>query len=444
MARHNTLWDVNTPFPRRLLLTMLAAMKAAVLSIGTELTRGEIHNTNASWLCEQLTSAGAHVLWTLTVDDDPERIETCLKELATKCELIVSTGGLGPTTDDLTAQSVANVLGVHLQTHEESLERVKHLVARHGFQLTASNAKQADLPAGSTALTNNFGSAPGFKVDLLPDCTAFFLPGVPREMKGLFAEHIVPWINTRPGTRHAHQEVLRVFGLAESLVNDSLAGIEADLDVVIGYRAHFPEVLVKALAYRDKPEAAKRASQDAAAEIAKRLGENVYARGDTSMVSVVAEALARQKWTLGLAESCTGGLIASMVTQEPASHYFMGSIVCYDNSVKERVLGVSAQTLATHGAVSEATVLEMARGACSTLGSNVGLAVSGIAGPTGGSESKPVGLVHFALVTPLGQHSFHKVFTGNREWVQKRAAFAGLDYIRRVLAHAPHTDITAP
>lgn len=393
-------------------------MKAAVLSIGTELTRGEIHNTNATWLCEQLTSAGAHVLWTVMVDDEPERIETALKDLATKCDVVISTGGLGPTTDDLTAQSVANVLGVGLQTDTASLERIKVLVAKHGFQLTASNAKQADLPAGCSVLTNNFGSAPGFRVNLSPGCSAFFLPGVPREMKGIWGEHIGPWIAARPGSQNAHQEVLRVFGMPESLVNDTLAGIEQEYGVIVGYRAHFPEVLVKSLAFRAESAAAKQASVAAATEIAKRLGDKVYARGDASLVSVVADAMVRKQWTLGLAESCTGGLIASMMTLEPASHYFMGSVVCYDNAVKERVLGVSSQTLTTEGAVSEATVVEMARGVRVALGSSVGLAVSGIAGPTGGTETKPVGLVHFGLVTPDGEHTFHKVFTGNREQIQ--------------------------
>jgi nicotinamide-nucleotide amidase len=408
-------------------------MKASVLCIGTELTRGEIHNTNASWLCEQLTSLGAHVLWTITVDDDPERIETALRELATKSDVILTTGGLGPTTDDLTAQSVANVLGVHLQTDAVSLERIKALVEKHGFVLTASNAKQADLPAGCTVLPNNYGSAPGFTAKLLPDCTAFFLPGVPREMKGIFADQIAPWLLARPGNQNAHQEVLRVFGMPESLVNDALAGVEDTYQVVVGYRAHFPEVLVKSLAFRSDAGAAKEASVNAATEIARRLGENVYARGETTLVSVTAAALVRHAWTLALAESCTGGLIASMVTHEPASHYFRGSIVCYDNVVKERILGVSAQTLATHGAVSEATVLEMARGTRVALASDVGLAVSGIAGPTGGTETKPVGLVHFALSTPEGEYTFHKVFSGNREQIQKRAAFAGLDWVRRVL-----------
>lgn len=413
---------------------MLDRMKASVLSIGTELTRGEIHNTNVTWLCEQLTSAGVHVTWTMTVDDDPERIETALRDLATKSEVLISTGGLGPTTDDLTAQSVANVLGVHLQTDPVSLERIKALVRKSGFQLTASNAKQADLPAGSTVLPNNYGSAPGFMVQLLPDCSAFFLPGVPREMKGIFTDEILPWLTRRPGNKRSHQELLRVFGMPESVVNDTLAGIEQQFDVTIGYRAHFPEVLVKALAFRDDADSAKQASENAAMEIARRLGDSVYARGNTSLVAVVAAALVKHNWTLGLAESCTGGLIASMVTREPASHFFMGGVVSYDNRVKEGVLGVGAETLHTHGAVSETTVIEMARGVRTALNCDVGLSVSGIAGPTGGSADKPVGLVHFGLATPTGEHTLHKVFRGTREQIQTRAAFTGLDWIRRVLA----------
>lgn len=408
-------------------------MKAAVLSIGTELTRGEIVNTNATWLCERLTSLGATVQHTLTVDDDPVRIQQALRDLATNAQIVVCTGGLGPTTDDLTAQSVAELLDVPLVSDPGSLERIRQMVQRRGRQLTPSNAKQADLPAGCRVLTNEHGSAPGFSVRLTSSCDAYFLPGVPREMRGMFADHIESDVRSKLGTLRSHQEQLRVFGLPESVVNDALAGIEEAFGVTVGYRAHFPEVLVKALAFRSNDGEARAASVAAAQEIARRLRDDVYARGDESLVSVVGKLLHARGWTLALAESCTGGLVASMITKEPASHYFRGGVVCYDNDVKRRMLSVSRQTLETQGAVSRDTVLEMANGVRDALSADVGLAFSGIAGPTGGTETKPVGLVHFAVSTPLGVEAREQVFTGDREQVQVRAAFAGLDLLRRLL-----------
>lgn len=412
-------------------------MKAAVLSIGTELTRGEITNTNASWLCEQLTSLGGTVQHVLTTDDDPGRIRQALRDLATSAQVIVCTGGLGPTTDDLTAQSVAQLLGVPLATDPASLERIRQMVERRGRQLTPSNAKQADLPRGSRVLTNEHGSAPGFAIHLAPHCEAYFLPGVPREMRGIFADHVAGELRGKLGKLRSHQEQLRVYGLPESSINDALGGVEEEFRVTVGYRAHFPEVLVKALAFRDTDEEARAASSAAAAEIRRRLGTEVYACGQESLVSVVANLLHARGWTLALAESCTGGLVAQMVTKEPASHYFRGGVVCYDNDVKSSLLGVSRETLETHGAVSRDTVEEMAAGARKILTADVSLAISGIAGPTGGTETKPVGLVHFAVSTPLRVEACQQVFAGDRGQVQVRAAFTGLDLLRRLLLSLP-------
>lgn len=409
-------------------------MKAAVLSIGTELTRGEIVNTNASWLCEELTTLGGTVLQAQTVDDDPERIRQALRDLAKTSDVVLCTGGLGPTTDDLTAQSVADLLGVPLETDEPSRQFIRERLERYGYQLTPSNAKQADLPAGCKVLANRHGTAPGFAVTLPPNCTAYFMPGVPREMKGLFADHIAAELRSMLGTLRSHQEQLRVFGMPESHVNDALAGVEEAFGVTVGYRAHFPEVYVKALAFRSSDAEAKAASLAATAEIKRRLGDKVYAEGNTSLVATVARALHGRGWTLGLAESCTGGLVSQLVTREPASHYFRGAIVCYDNEVKQRLLNVSPATLEAHGAVSRETVIAMAKGVRDALNADVGLAFSGIAGPTGGTETKPVGLVHYAVCTPLGLEAREQVFHGDRVQVQLRSAYAGLDLARRLLA----------
>jgi nicotinamide-nucleotide amidase len=408
-------------------------MKAAVLSIGTELTRGEITNTNASWLCEQLTTLGATVLQVQTVDDDPGRIQQALRDLGRTVAVVVTTGGLGPTTDDLTAQSVADLLAVPLETDIASLEQIRTRLEKYGHRLSASNAKQADLPRGCTVLTNGYGTAPGFMVHLTPECAAYFLPGVPREMRGIFTDHIQSELRTKIGSRRSHQEQLRVFGMPESKVNDALAGVEEMFGVTVGYRAHFPEVLVKALAFRDNDAEARAASIAAAAEIERRLGDAVYARGNQSLVATVAGLLKSRGWSLACAESCTGGLVSQMITHEPASDYFRGAVVCYDNDVKRRLLGVPRETLETQGAVSRDTVVAMAAGVRDALDAQVGLAFSGIAGPSGGTETKPVGLVHFAVSTPLGIEAREQVFAGDRGQIQKRAGYAGLDLLRRLL-----------
>jgi nicotinamide-nucleotide amidase len=411
-------------------------MKATVLSIGTELTRGEIVNTNATWLCDRLTSLGAIVTQVRVVDDDPLHIREALTELSRASSVLVCTGGLGPTTDDLTAQTVAEFLGVELVVDEPSLERIRELLIRRGRELSASNAKQAALPQGCHVLTNDYGTAPGFKVQLTSTCEAYFLPGVPREMSGMFSDRVAADVSSKLQGVRSHQEQLRVFGLPESHVNDALRGVEETFGVTIGYRAHFPEVFVKALAFRDTEAEAHAASFAAAAEIERRLGDYVYARGDRTLVATVATLLADRKWTLGLAESCTGGLVAQLVTQEPASHYFRGGVVCYDNDVKRALLGVSPDTLANHGAVSRETVIAMANGIRHALNAEVGLSFSGIAGPTGGTDTKPVGLVHFAVSTPLGVEAREQVFPGERPAVQLRAAYAGLDLLRRILLAA--------
>ena len=410
-----------------------APVKAAVLSIGTELTRGTIHNTNATWLCGQLTSLGARIERVVTVDDDSRRIQAALSQLAQSCELVVCTGGLGPTTDDLTAAAVAELLKVPLKTHQASLRHIQALVERRGRALTPSNARQADLPEGALALPNGNGTAPGFVVSIGKSCDAYFLPGVPAEMQAMFDAHVAPIVAARARDIASHQEQLRVFGLPESAINDTLAGLEHEFDVSVSYRVSFPEVLVGFLAARSTHSEARAASDAAANEAATRLGDCVYARGETTLVSLVGSRLQARSWTLGLAESCTGGLAAELVTREPASHYFVGGVVCYANQVKQRVLHVRRQTLDSQGAVSEATVAEMAENIREVLECDVGLAFSGIAGPSGGTELKPVGLVHYGVCTPEGLFLREQVFTGDRGQIQQRAAFAGFDLLRRVL-----------
>jgi len=419
-------------------------MTCAVLSIGTELTRGELVNSNAAWLAAGLTDLGFEVVEHDAVDDDRDRIVAALERLAKYADVIVCTGGLGPTTDDLTTAAVAHALGVSLVRDEGSLDHIRRRFERLGRTMSESNAKQADFPEGATVLANPVGTAPGFEVKL-GSTRAYFMPGVPHEMKRMFDEQVVPRIRDI-APNDSHQIRLRTFGLPESVVGEKLAGVEdAFAGVTIGYRAHFPEIEVKVLARAPGP-ASRRPGQPvpadpqaivrdlaerAAAEVRARLGDVIYGSGDDTFAGVVGRELRTRGWTLAIAESCTGGLVGHMITKEPgASDYLLLDAVTYANSAKQAVLGVGEDVLRGHGAVSPECAAGMAEGARRVSGADVALAITGIAGPTGGSDAKPVGLVYLAVASANGTKVLERRFNGERLWIQTLAAYVGLQMVR--------------
>lgn len=414
-------------------------MTLALLTIGTELTRGELENSNSTWLAEQLSQMGHEVTELVTVDDDDDRIVSALRRLSCEHDAIVCTGGLGPTTDDRTTACAAQLLGVPLVRDSASLETIAGLFEKRGRTMAPSNAKQADFPQGATVLPNSRGTAPGFFVDLPPRCRAFFMPGVPAEMRAIFEGYVVPAL---PQVQRPVVAVrLRTFGMPESEVNDRLVGLEEEHRVTLGYRASHSEIEVKVLATahpgESRPSLEQRA-QEVAELVEARLGDAVYGRGTARLPEVVGELLAARGQWLGLAESCTGGLVAEMLTQAPgASRSFAGGIISYANHVKEQVLGVSPETLRQHGAVSEKVAREMAEGARRSLSVDYALAFTGIAGPGGGTEQKPVGLVHWAVAHAVGVETKSQVFFGTRAQVQRRAALSGLWSLRQLLLRTP-------
>jgi nicotinamide-nucleotide amidase len=407
-------------------------MTAAIFSIGTELTRGEIINTNTSWLAAELTAIGFEVTEAVTVDDDPARIVAALKRLAGAHRVVVATGGLGPTTDDLTAATVAQALGVALVRDEPSLEAIRQRFRAAGREMSPSNEKQADFPAGATVLANPVGSAPGFAV-VLGACRAFFMPGVPVEMKRMFADHVVPAIAAM-APRLTFQRRLKTFGMPESLVGEKLAGIEAAYPgIILGYRAHFPEIEVKVHATAANEDAARVLADDAAREVRARLADVMYGEGDDTLPLVVGRALASRGLRLAVAESCTGGLVGQLLTSEPASDYFFADAVTYANEAKTLLLGVSEDDLRVHGAVSAVVAAAMAEGVRKRCAVDVGVAITGIAGPSGGTPEKPVGLVYWAVAHAGDTVVRHRVFRGDRRQVQMVAAFAALWLVRDVV-----------
>jgi nicotinamide-nucleotide amidase len=284
-------------------------------------------------------------------------------------------------------------------------------------------------------LPNRKGTAPGFAIRL-PRAHAFFLPGVPREMKTMFGELVAPEIEPLVEERLV-QVRLKTFGMTESGVNDRLAGIEDEHNVVIGYRAHFPEIEVKLLARATSREEAERRARGAADEVRGRLGpDTVYGEGDVTFSEALGGLLEERGWMLGLAESCTGGQAAALLTERSgASAYFAGGVVSYANTIKQQVLGVPPALIESKGAVSSEVARAMAEGARRLLGVDITLALTGIAGPTGGTPEKPVGLVHYAVATAGGTSDRRMVWPGSRAQVQRISAFAGLALIRSVLLH---------
>lgn len=411
----------------------LTAITAAILSIGTELTRGELVDTNAAWLSDELTALGLDVILRVTTDDDGPRVVEALNHVASKAKFVICTGGLGPTTDDLTTLAAARALGVELVRDEASIRAIERRFAAIGRTMSPSNLKQADFPEGATILPNPIGTAPGFAIDL-GGARCFFTPGVPREMKQLFTDHITPAIQTTV-SRTTHQIRLRLFGLPESEVGERLAGLEDDEPgLLLGYRASFPEIEVKVLVRAATEAEAQSSAERIAEKVRERLGDAVYGEGDDTLAAYVGRTLRDRGLTLSLAESCTGGLVGQLITSVPgSSEYLMLDAVTYSNASKIRLLGVAEDDLRAYGAVSEEVACAMAEGALRIGESDLAVSITGIAGPGGGSEDKPVGTVWLALAKK-GQRATaqHLKLFGNRDWIRTRAAYHALRWIADV------------
>lgn len=409
-------------------------MTTALLSIGTELTRGELVNTNAAWLGEELTKLGFDVVEHLTVDDQLSRIVTVLHRFAETHRVVIVTGGLGPTSDDLTTEAAAKAAGVALRRDESVVEDIRQKFKLFGRVMPESNAKQGDFPEGAEVLPNPVGTAPGFAMTL-GQARFFFVPGVPREMKHIFGESITPAIADLADPR-THQVHLRSFGMTESGVAEALRDLEkAHQGLTLGYRAHFPEIEVKVHVRADSAADAEQRSLSIADEVRARLGDVIFGGRDDSFAEVVATALRDAGKTLAVAESCTGGQVGEMLTRIPgASDYLLLDAVVYANSAKEAVLGVGANLLLEHGAVSSEVAAAMAEGALRVADADIAVSITGIAGPGGGTEDKPVGTVWFGLARK-GEPTLtkHRKLPWGRDRVQTLAAYVALAMVRRAV-----------
>jgi nicotinamide-nucleotide amidase len=407
-------------------------MKAATLSIGDELLFGETVDGNAALIAQQLYRHGIKVRRHLTVGDREQEIGEAVLSLAGGNDLVIVTGGLGPTLDDVTARSVAKATGRRMVLNDEALAHVRKVAGKLGTGVHPLNEKQALFPAGAAILPNPVGTACGFHLHH-DGCALFFLPGVPAEMARMLVEAVVPLLD--PGQGRLMTRTVKVFGLSEAETEGLLSDLELSATgVEIAFTVEFPEVHVKLRTEGAAGQQVEDALDRAYGLVVQRLGGYVFGCDGETLDTVVAELFREKPVTLSLAESCTGGLVAKRITDAPGSSaYFVEGAVTYADSAKTRVLAVPPALLAEHGAVSAAVALAMARGIRKQAGSDIALAITGIAGPAGGSDLKPVGTVFLALATRAGCQAKEYHFSGSREEIRTITACTAMDWLRRYL-----------
>ncbi|HEY7745250.1 MAG TPA: CinA family nicotinamide mononucleotide deamidase-related protein [Desulfuromonadales bacterium] len=405
-------------------------LKIAVLAVGDELLNGEMSDTNTARIARCLGAHGLTLRESRSVADVEMDIVEALLDLARRQDVVIVTGGLGPTTDDLTARAAARAYERRLILSDEALQQIREHFRRSGRPMHPGDQKQALLPQKATILPNPVGSAPGFLLHQ-GGKDIFFLPGVPAEMAGILEQSILPRLQERAGGDFPLQErVLKVFGLSEPKTEERLAEM-LPAGVALAFGVDFPFVHVKLRATGEEAESLLDQAELAARQA---LDDFVVAMGAGSLVQTVAHQLTAAGLTLSLAESCTGGLIAKLLTDLPgASAFLERAAVTYANSAKGDWLGIPADLLAREGAVSEACALAMARGIRRTAGTNVSLAVTGIAGPNGGTPGKPVGTVYIALAAADAEQVRGYRFGGEREQIRTLSACMALDWLRRYL-----------
>ncbi len=405
------------------------ALNVEILATGDELLTGQVVDTNSAWLMDRLWDMGVMVRRKTLVGDDRRDLETAIRETTARSDLVVMSGGMGPTEDDLTSECVSAVLGVPLELHEPSLRTIEERFRRFGRTMTPNNVKQARFPRGAEVIPNRFGTAPGFAVRV-GRAELVCLPGVPVEYKGLSEEWVLPRIAARLGEVPAAR-VLKLFGVPESHADHAMRPVmddPANAGARFGFRAHWPEVHVKwSVPGRDATARAERI----AAAVRAIFGDAAFGEGKDELPALVVARLAARGERVAVAESCTGGLVSELVTQvSGASNVFDLGVVAYADEMKERLVGVPADALARHGAVSEPVARALAEGARRIGGAAWGIGITGIAGPTGGTPEKPVGTVHLALAGPSGTSAVQRLYRGDRERIRRWAAFEALNLLR--------------
>ncbi len=410
----------------------MAAPIVELLLTGNEVMAGDTVDSNSSMIAHRLAELGFSIRRKVTVGDEPALLIEELQDQSRRADVLIVNGGLGPTVDDLTAQVLAQAAGIGLEVSQNAIQHLETWCAARGAALNAANLKQADLPVGAEIIPNPVGSAVGFQLEL-NECIVICTPGVPSELRAMM-DHILNTLRQRfPGAQATDVLRLQCFGMGESAFQQLISDHTSNWPdtVELGFRAGAPQLEVK-LTIRDLAHAAARDQcRDQLHEI---FGDHIIGEGDTRLAEAVLQLLREKKQTITTAESCTGGLIASLITEVPgSSEAFEAGYVTYSNRIKALELGVSTDTLEVHGAVSEPVVLQMAEGALRASGADYAIAVSGVAGPDGGTEEKPVGTVWIAWGQTGAIQSRCLRYNTNRKLFQTMVAAVGLDLIRRQL-----------
>ena len=403
-----------------------------ILSTGDELTTGKVVDTNSAYIAQRFLDLGIKVAAVLKVGDDKGKLLWALRQGRALGDLVIGTGGLGPTADDLTTAMVAEFLGVRMIEDEQVARNLKARFERRGFPWTENNLKQALFPEGASVIPNPTGTAPGFNVDLGQGKRLLWLSGVPHEMSAMLRESVLPWLAEQKGNRsQIYQATFKIHGITESKLDDLVKPIGLGDDSKLSFRAHFPDLTLRLTV--SGASASVGNFTTLREQIRTILADYIYAEDDMTLEEVVGRLLSEKQQTLALAESCTGGLISHRITRVAGSSaYYLGSAVTYSNEEKIRSLGVKWATLDRFGAVSRETALEMSQGIRERSGASIGLSVTGIAGPSGGSPEKPIGTVWASISRP-NQHEaklLKLLVLTDRERIIQGASQAALNWLR--------------
>ena len=405
--------------------------KASIISIGNEVLSGQTVDSNAAYLGRKLLSIGIPVVSSYTISDEIDTIVRSFGFARSDADVVLATGGLGPTDDDLTRQALAKLLGVELQLQDELLQTIQDFFIRRNWQMSSKNKIQAYIPAGAKALVNNLGTAPGIMADV-EGKLLFALPGVPSEMKQMFEESVLPELQRFASGQAVVMRKLRCFGTGESNIAELIDPLmQRGRNPLINCTASCGVITLTIAATAKDKDTARQMIEKDEKSLRKKLEGVIYGTDEQTLAEVVGEKLARQKKTIAVAESCTGGLLAKLLTDIPgASSYFTHGWITYSNSAKISELGVPADLIEKHGAVSEQVAQAMARGARKKAETTFAIAVTGIAGPSGATEHKPVGVVYISVDSGFRCETKDFIFPHSRDSIRLRAAQTALNMLR--------------
>ena len=408
-------------------------MKGEIIAVGTELLLGNIVNTNAQYLSQKLADLGIDVYYHVVVGDNLKRLTETIKTSLERSDIVITSGGLGPTADDITKEGAAQAMGLKLLPDEESIERIKKMFSSTGRIMTENNIKQGYIPEGAVVLENNNGTAPGVLIEK-EGKIVIMLPGPPKELYPMFESKVLPYLKSKTDST-IRSKVLRVIGVGESAVEHMLKDIfDSQANPTIAPYAKDGEVHLRITAKTGIPEEADSLIAEMEQKVRAILGDNIYGCNEETLEEAVLKLLQKKNLTISLSESCTGGLVASRLTDIPgASASLISGVVSYSNESKINILKVKEETIRKYGAVSPQTAEEMAVGAKRLSNTDIGLSITGIAGPDGGSAEKPVGLCYIGIAA-VNSVNVHKIMlNGNRNKIRWGSSSRALDLLRREL-----------